>query len=225
MQAVILAAGRGTRLRPLTYHVPKPMIRVVGKNLLEHNIDKLPDEIDEIVLVVNYLAEQIMNHFGDEYRGKKVKYVRQKKVLGTGHALFSCRNILKDKFLVMMGDDIYNQEDIKISLKHDNCMLVQEITGKFAGGRIRLNKDGHLEDIVEGVHNRKSGSLVNTGFYVLTSDIFNYKLVPLGNGEFGLPQTLVKMGQDNDVKIEKAKKWIQISDLAGLKRAEKILKG
>lgn len=57
MQVVFLAAGEGTRMRPLTYHVPKPMVRAGGKNLLEHNIDALPDTVDEIVIVVGYLAE------------------------------------------------------------------------------------------------------------------------------------------------------------------------
>lgn len=223
MQAVILAAGQGKRLRPLTYHIPKPMARIAGKNLLEHNIDKLPPEIDEIIFVVGHLGEQIINHFGNEYKGRRIKYVKQKDLLGTGHALHACKDILKDKFLVIMGDDIYSEDDIKKCLKYDLVMLASEVKGKFSGGRIKLNKDGFLEDIVEGTHKRNS-SLVNTGLYVVNDKFFDYKLVPLeGKKEYGLPQTLIKMSKDYPIKIEKATSWYQISDLKGLERAKKIL--
>jgi len=224
MQAVFLAAGRGTRLRPLTYHVPKPMIRVAGKNLIEHNIDKLPEEIDEIVFVVGHLAEQIMNHFGDEYRGKKIKYVKQNKLLGTGHAIHTCRDILRDRFLVMMGDDVYDKEDIKRCVSHEQCILTQEVSGKFSGGRILLNSNGTLEGILEGIHNR-SKSLANVGLYVIKKEFFDYDLVKLNDkDEYGLPQTLVQMAKDFPVKIEKANFWLSIGDKNALKRAEKVLK-
>jgi len=219
-----LAAGRGTRLRPLTYHVPKPMLRIAGKNLIEHNLDKLPAEIDELIFVVNYLKEQIVNHFGYEFGGRKVKYVYQKDMLGTGHALKACQKVLADRFLVMMGDDIYSKADIEESLKHEQCIVAKETSGKFAGGRIKLNSQGNLEDILEGAHKSKAGGLANLGLYVLTDKFFDYNLEKIyGGKEYGLPQTLVKVAQDHPVKIVRATDWIQISDLAGLKRAEKIL--
>ena len=223
MQAVILAAGFGKRLRPITYHVPKPMIRIAGKNLIEHNLDILPDEIDELIIVVNYLKEQIINHFGSNYKGRKIKYVRQKDMLGTGHALSICKEYLRNRFLVMMGDDIYSRVDIERSIKHEQCILAQAVSGKFIGGRIKLDSNGNLDDIVEGVHN-KSKSLSNVGLYVATKKFFEYDLVRIpGRKEYGLPQTLVKLAQDNPINIEKVENWIQISDLEGLKRAEKRL--
>ena len=223
MQAVILAAGQGTRLRPITYHVPKPMIRIVGKNLIEHNIDRLPEEIDEIILVVGYLSEQLINHFGNEFQGRKVRYVKQQNLLGTGHALHLCKNILQDRFLVMMGDDIYSREDMEKCLNHEQCMLTKEISGKFAGGRVSLDENGCLRDIIEGVHNRDK-SLVNTALYVINKNFFDYDLVSIpGKDEYGLPQTLVRIAKDHPIKIEKADFWLQISDIAGLRRAEKIL--
>lgn len=219
-----MAAGRGARLRPLTFHVPKPMLRIAGKNLIEHNLEKLPEEIDELIFVVNYLKEQIINHFGGEFQGKKVRYVRQKDLLGTGHALQICRPILKERFLVMMGDDIYSRVDIGESLKHEQCLVAKEVSGKFAGGRVKLNSQGHLEDIIEGTHKTKSQGLANLGLYVLTNKFFDYNLEKIQSGkEYGLPQTLVKVARDHPIKITRATDWIQISDLAGLKRAEKIL--
>ncbi|MEA2088534.1 MAG: nucleotidyltransferase family protein [Patescibacteria group bacterium] len=224
MQAVILAAGLGTRLQPLTFHIPKPMIRIVGKNLIEHNIYKLPKEVDELIFVVNYLAEQIINHFGNEFEGRKIKYVKQKRLLGTGHALSLCKDLLDKKFLVMMADDIYSKEDIEKCLNHKRSILTKEVCGKFIGGRIKLDSLGKLENIVEGIHNKKK-SLANVGLYVLTNEFFKYDLVKLKDKkEYGLPQTLVQMAHYYPIEIEKASFWMQINNLDSLKRVEKILK-
>ncbi|SRR6056297_653810 len=223
MKAVILAAGRGVRLRPLTYHVPKPLIRVDGKALMEYNMEKLPSEITEVILVVNYLKEQIMNYFGEEFLGKKIRYVVQKEMLGTGHAVKICREHLEDKFLVLMGDDIYDSEDIKKCLKRDNCILAKNIRGKFEGGRIKVNREGFLQDIIEGVHKRKS-SLANTGLCVVDKKFFDYDPVSLpGKKEYGLPQTLVRLAQDYPVEIEKANFWHQINDPGVLHNFKKLL--
>lgn len=223
MQTVILAAGRGTRLRPLTYHVPKPMIRIAGKNLLEHNLDALPDKIDEIILVIGYLGEQIINHFGSGYRGRKITYAKQPHLYGTGHALFTCRDLLHGRFLVLNGDDIFGREDMEKCLRHRQCILTSEVHGKFSGGRVRLTSDGHLDTIIEGVHNRAS-SLVNTGLYVIHEKFFSYPLVRhFEKKEFLLPQTFIQMADDIPITIERASFWLQISDKAGLRRAENIL--
>ena len=152
MQAVILAAGEGTRLRPLTYETPKPLLKINGKCLMEYNIDQLPDEIDELVIVIGYKGEQIRKYFGNNYKGRKVTYVEQNDFLGTGHALKMCQDVLDERFLVLMGDDIYSRKDMVSMLEHECAMLVKEVRGKFTGGRIVVDKDGCLEQIVEGQH-------------------------------------------------------------------------
>jgi glucose-1-phosphate thymidylyltransferase len=196
---------------------------VAGKNLLEHNLDNLPKEIDEVILVISYLGQQIINHFGNSYQGRKITYIKQKKLLGTGHALHECRDILNTRFMVLMGDDIYSPADLNKSLTHEQCMLVSEISGKYVGGRIVIDESGNLADIQEGVHNRQQ-SLVNTGLYVLTDKFFKYPLVKLKDKEeFGLPQTLVEVSRDYPVKIIKATKWLQINSIEGLRVAQRIL--
>ncbi len=77
MQAVILAAGRGTRMGALTEHTPKPMLLVNGRPVLEYIFDSLPEEIDEVIIVVGYLGSVIQKHFGGFYKGKKILYVEQ----------------------------------------------------------------------------------------------------------------------------------------------------
>ena len=69
MQAVILAAGVGKRLKPLTDDLPKPMVRVNGRPILEYTLSILPKEIDEVILIVGYLKEKIIEYFGDSFKG------------------------------------------------------------------------------------------------------------------------------------------------------------
>jgi len=223
MQAVFLAAGRGTRFGELTKNIPKPMLEVDGKKLLEHNILKLPKEVDEIIIVVGYLKEKIIDFFGSEYDGKKVSYVHQEELLGSGHAIYLCKNIIKNKFLVLMGDDIYSQEDMNKCIKNDLCICVKEVKGEFNGGRISLDNQGHLNNILEGEH-KESGSLVNIGMYVLNQNFFKYDLVKIkGREEYGLPQTLVNVSKDYPVVVQKTDFWLQINCLKDLEQARRIL--
>lgn len=224
MQAVILAAGRGVRMRPLTYDIPKPMIRVGGKNLLEHKIDILPDEIDEVIIIIGYLGEQICNYFGDQYRGKKITYVRQDTLLGTGKALWLAREYITGKFISMMGDDIYARADIVACLASGWALLAKRVIGPTRGGRIVLDKDGRLQDVIEGEHNHGGEHLMNIGLYVLQPEIFNYDLVKLPDkDEWGLPQTIAQAAQDFDIKIIPVTFWEQLTDAADVARVEDIL--
>lgn len=114
MQAVILAAGVGIRMRPLTETVPKPLLKVAGKPLIEYTLAALPNEIDEVIIVIGYLGEQIIKHFGESFDGKKIRYVKQKNLEGTARALFEAREFITDRFLVLMSDDIYSKNDIEV---------------------------------------------------------------------------------------------------------------
>lgn len=224
MQAIILAAGEGTRMRPLTYHIPKPMVRVGGKNLVEHNLKKLPKEVDELIFVVGYLKEQVINHFGSEFGGRKVTYITQKKPLGTAHAVSLCKDHIKGRFLVMMGDDIYSKDDIETCLKHERAILVKKIRGKFSGGKVTFDEGDNLTGIEEGTHDGKD-AVINVNLMVLTLEYFNYDMVPIKGGkEYGLPQTVVKMAKDYPIKIVEATDWRQISDIDDVKTFERELR-
>jgi len=107
MQAVILAAGEGIRLRPLTLDKPKPLVKIDGKTLLEHNLDQLIGLIDEVILIIGYKGDMIKEYIGSEYQSMKIKYIEQKEQLGTGHALMQAKKLIKGKFLVLMSDDLY----------------------------------------------------------------------------------------------------------------------
>ncbi len=112
MKAVILAAGEGKRLRPFTETMPKVMLPVANKPILEHVFDALKKAgIDEIIIVVGYKKEVIMDYFKD-YKEVKIKYVTQDKQLGTAHAFLQAKKHIKDDFIVVSGDNIIDHKSI-----------------------------------------------------------------------------------------------------------------
>jgi NDP-sugar pyrophosphorylase family protein len=223
MQAVIMAAGLGTRLRPLTNDVPKPMLAVAGRPILERTFAALPPEVDEVVLVVGHLKEKIAAHFGASWGGRRVVYVEQKELKGTGHAVAACRPAIRGRFLVLNGDDLYAAEDVARVAAHPLAVLAKEtdVSGRF--GAFRTDADGRMLDIVEGA-DVGPGGLVNAGLYALDARFFDYPLVPIKDGaEFGLPQTLVSMAKDHPVAVVRATFWMPIGTPEELAKASAIL--
>lgn len=222
MQSVILAAGRGKRMKALTENLPKPLLTVLGNNLIEHKIDILPREIGEVIIVTGYMGDKIRKHFGGSFKGKKISYVEQTELLGTMMALKQAEDLLKGRFMVMMGDDIYSKEDVATCLKHPWAVLVKKMTEKGRGAHVMVDGKKHITDIVEGAK-LEPGMLNNAGLYVLQPDIFKYPLVQIPSGEFGLPQTLAKAAKDFNIKVVESKSWHQITTPEDLKSAEKAL--
>jgi bifunctional UDP-N-acetylglucosamine pyrophosphorylase/glucosamine-1-phosphate N-acetyltransferase len=175
-----------------------------------------------VIFVVGYHRGKIEKYFEDEFNGRKIKYVVQEKLNGTGGAVHLVRDMVGDKFIVMMGDDLYHQDDIARIMQYDNAILACKTDNPSQFGVFKIDQGGNLLEIVEKPINPPS-NLINTGLYILTKDFFNYELVPISESEFGLPQTLVKMAQDLPVKIIKTDKWQPIGNPEDLKEAEQIL--
>ena len=113
MKALILAAGLGTRMRPLTSNMPKPLIPVAGKPYLEHIITNLRKEgVTDIYLLLGWLQQKVKNYFGDGTRfGVRINYLQQEKQLGTAHAVSMAEEELKDgDFLCINGDVLVTPE-------------------------------------------------------------------------------------------------------------------
>lgn len=212
MQAVILAAGRGVRMKPLTDTVAKPLLKVAGQPLLDYTFDALPDTVDEVLLVIGYLGDQIRAYLGDNFRGRRVRYVEQKKLEGTAKALSEAKPFLKGRFLVLMADDIYEKDDIEKCLQYEQAILVMKSETEGPGGRVLLDKEGKVQSVVEGRYNPK-GALISTNALVLSEKFFNYPPVKLTDreGEWGLPQTVSKMARDLPVAVVEATLWIKIT--------------
>src|SRR5438270_8290009 len=108
MDAIILAAGLGTRLRPHTLTTPKPLLPVRGRPILDWTLGALPAAVDRVVVVVHYLAEQVEQYLREQRHFRDWVAVPQQQPRGTGDALRQCREQIKsDRFLVLNGDDLF----------------------------------------------------------------------------------------------------------------------
>src|SRR5947208_3571654 len=113
MDAVILAAGLGTRLRPHTLTTPKPLLPVRGRPILDWTLGALPAAVRRVVIVVHYLAEQVEQYLRSQPHFRDWVAVPQQQPRGTGDALRQCRDQLKsDHFLVLNGDDLFGARDL-----------------------------------------------------------------------------------------------------------------
>ncbi|MEK7549530.1 MAG: nucleotidyltransferase family protein [Patescibacteria group bacterium] len=223
MQAVILAAGLGTRMGELTRSTPKPMLPLLGKPLLEWQLEMLPADIDEVILVVGYLCEQIESHFGSSWKGRRITYVRQTELNGTAGAIHLLKDILKQKVLITNGDDLYHPEDLKALLVESLGVLGLYVEDAQPFGLLEVNEDKTLLRITERPHGEKTG-IVNTGAYVLDPRFFEYPMIAITEKEFGLPQTFVGMGKDFPIKVLLARAWQAVGNPDDIAKGEAFLK-
>ncbi len=225
MKAIILAAGEGIRMRPLTLTKPKPLLEVNGRPILAHIISNLPEEVNELVLVVGYLGEQIINYCGNEFLGKHIDYVWQKQKLGTFHALKLCEPFIRkgERFFVLFADDIHGSAGIKKCLDYQCSLLVEEVEDPRRFGVVKINSDYSITEFIEKPENPPS-KLVSTGVLLLDSNIFDYDAEVHLNGEYYLTSALSKMLKDgHKVHAVKSTLWLPIGYPEDLEKAEKAL--
>lgn len=173
MKAVILAAGEGRRLRPFTETMPKVMLPVGNKPILEYVFDSVKKSgISEIIVVVGYKKEVIMDYFKN-YKGIKITYVQQDKQLGTAHALLQAKKLLKNSFIVLAGDNLIDQKSISklINDKSEYSILIKEHPHPSKYGVVFIEK-GSLNKIVEKPK-EEIGKFISTGIYKLPKSIFS----------------------------------------------------
>ncbi|MBI2176312.1 NTP transferase domain-containing protein [Candidatus Woesearchaeota archaeon] len=212
MKAVVLAAGKSTRLHPLTVNRSKVMLPVANTTILEYNLQQLQQTklIDEVVVIVGFGSEGIMAKFGKSYGKIKLAYAFQTGQLGTGHALLQAEKFVasEKKFLVIMGDDLYSSSDIKKCLKHDSCILAKKVANVSSFGKIVADKKA-LRSIVEKPDESGSG-WANTGCYVLPNEVFQLlrKLKKSGRGEYEITDAIQQLP---NVAVEEAGFWQPIT--------------
>lgn len=238
MQAVILAGGRGKRMGVLTDSIPKPLLKIGGQPLLAWTLASLPDCISEILIITGYLHEQIEKFAGENYKNKKIEYLKQDPLDGTDGAIRQAVKASRIQFpcLVINGDDLYKKEDLSV-LSHPlltspfnqgeeplqaMSMLVWQRTGPLKASVV-VGEDGlvrGLADVVDsGVAYECSGA------YFLTEDYLNQDSVGVkthAGQEYSLPHTLAAAAFRVPVSITTAKFWLRVGTPEQLENANKM---
>lgn len=221
MQAVILAAGKSTRTYPLTITKPKPLLKAANKTLLEHNLDNLNGVVDEVVIVVGYKKNLIKRHIGKKYKNLKIRYAEQKRQLGTANALLAAKPLIRGKFLLLMGDDVYSKEDIEKCIKHRYSILTARAKNPQNFGVI-IEKNGILADFREKPRKFVS-DLISTAFYSLDEKIFDFieQIKKSERNEFELPDAIKLLSRKQKIRCIKSRKWLPIAYAWDLLKADR----
>ena len=220
MKCIILASGLGTRMGELTKKTPKAMLIINNKPKLAWSIEMLPREIEEVILVVGYLKEQIIDFFGLEFNNRKIHYVEQRELNGTAGAVALAQDFIDGKVLAIMGDDLYDREDLRKLLEYEQSLLAYKTNNAKRFGLVDMDSDNNLIAVVERPHDKNKG-LVNAGAYVLSKEYFNTSMVKISEKEYGPPQTIVSMYPKNKTHIVTTNKWQSIGSPKDLEIAQK----
>ena len=223
MKAIILAAGEGKRMRPLTLTVPKTLIEVKGKPIISHILAALPDEIDEVIVVVRYLGEKIRAYLGSDFGGRKIIYVEG---CGQGTAadfLLTRPYVSAGRFLLIYGDELPRPDDISNCLKHEFSLLVFRSNNPTAQGIVILNNDGSVSGVMEKPKDPPSKIAVD-GVMVLGWKMFEYQPVSGQGGEFYLTSLVDQFVKDHKVVPVGSVGFIgDITSPADIERVERML--
>ncbi|MEM2878793.1 MAG: sugar phosphate nucleotidyltransferase [Candidatus Hadarchaeales archaeon] len=224
MKAVVLAAGLGTRMRPLTFTKPKFLLPVAGKPALDHVFNMLEKSgVDEVGIVVGFGKEQIMERYGNgSAMGLKIEYLHQKELLGTANAVSLAEELVgDDDFVVMNGDTLVDLESMKSVIERYREKRSEKNFGGVMGtievdepeqfGIVTM-KGETVRKIVEKPKGMKSG-LANAGLYVLTPDVFSAikKTGKSKRGEYELTSSLqIMVDEGLSIYTAPLKLWTDI---------------
>jgi bifunctional UDP-N-acetylglucosamine pyrophosphorylase/glucosamine-1-phosphate N-acetyltransferase len=221
MEAVILAAGMGTRLRPHTENLPKPLLPVQNRPLLDWILGALPNEIDRIVVVVNYLAEQIEAYLQSQKFVQNWTTVRQTVPRGTGDAFRSCFSHLKgDRFLVMNADDLFAAADLTRLARHDAALLVHPVNTPRLFGIAFPKPDGTLDKLVEKP-DLDGTQLANVGVYMFPREVMGLELQLSPRGEYEITDYISQLAAKRPFHIVPARFWLPIGTISSWESAQK----
>jgi len=235
--ALVLAAGRGTRMKELTEDLPKPMLRIAGRPLLEHIVLALRNEgIGRFVVVTGYHAERIERHFGDGSRlGVEIRYRRQEVQDGTARALLLGRESIADRpFLLAWGDILAepgNYPALLASFREKQpygLLGVNWVEDPWRGGAVYVDRDHRIERIVEKPPPGTAQThWNNAGIAVFRSAVFDYAAAvkPSPRGEYEIPDAISAMLADGLAVYALPLRgfWSDVGTPEDLTRAEELL--
>lgn len=227
MKAVVLAAGLGKRMKPLTKKVPKALVELNGKPLLEHVLLSLKKAgVKETVIVVGFKGEMIREKFGKNFKGMKLKYAEQKIQMGTGHAVLQAKGLVKGRFLVGSADVIVSPALWKRlwDKKGFNAVVALREEKRPESFGVAIVKGKRIVKIVEKPKKDIGSNLVNAGVYSFSQKIFpvleETKRGP--RGEFELTDSINALASKGKAGFVVYKgKCLDIGNLRDLRKARK----
>lgn len=203
--AVVLAAGEGTRLRPLTNNRPKPMLPAANRPILAHVLDALVEAgVERLVVVVGYKRQRVQSYVGPTYRGVPVEYVTQKKQLGSGHALLQARDSISGPHLVVNGDRLIEASAVERVVEswersgRSAAMAVIERDNASRYGVVTLDEDCVTELIEKP--DTDDVKQINAGIYVFEESIFaEIEATDRQSGELVLTDAINRLVERHEV--------------------------
>ncbi|WP_424004714.1 bifunctional sugar-1-phosphate nucleotidylyltransferase/acetyltransferase [Haloarcula salina] len=210
MQAVVLAAGEGTRMRPLTEQTPKPMLPVADRPLVAHTADTAIEAgADELIFVVGYEAEAVRSYFGDHYGGVPVSFAVQERQQGTADAVAAAREHLDGPFAVLNGDNLYDAASLGALFDAAPSVAAYRVEDPTSYGV--LSTDG---DTVTGIVEKPSDpptDLANAGAYVFPAAARDWLDVPLSDrGEREITDVLARVVEESTVTAVEVDRWLDV---------------
>lgn len=182
MKAIILAGGKGTRLRPLTTHIPKPMVPLLNRPCMEYSIMLLKKHgITDIGVTLQYLGDEIKDYFGDGSKwGVNIEYFDETHPLGTAGGVKNAEAFLDERFIVISGDALTDFDLTQAIQFHEEkqaivTMLMKEVEDPTQYGVIETDGNGKIIRFLEKpTWSQVFSHTVNTGIYILEPEIFSY---------------------------------------------------
>jgi dTDP-glucose pyrophosphorylase len=233
-KAVLLAAGRGTRMREMTADIPKPMLKVRGKPVLQHIVEGLRDAaIAEFLIIVGYRAETVQNFFRDGSTYKiAIQYATQATQDGTGRVVELARNFVANApFILGYGDILVAPENYKrmVDLPADIEAFISVIRGEDVtkGGAVFANDQMNLVDLREKPKpGEPTSPWYNAGLYAFRPSIFDFtgKLKPSPRGEYELTDAIRELAQSGKrvQALELTGDWVDVRDPETLARLNQL---
>jgi UDP-N-acetylglucosamine diphosphorylase/glucosamine-1-phosphate N-acetyltransferase len=224
LKAVVLAAGEGVRLQPLTFTRPKHMISVGGKPILEHCLNAIKAcGINHVVIVVHYMADAIRQYFGSgEKFGLHIEYTEQPGVLGTGNAVSVAEPFVDGDFVLVYGDLLFTPKalrsvlDLYVAKKPKAVLAVVPVEKPENYGVVELGEGGIVKRVVEKpTCGEAPSNMANAGIYVFSTDIFEKirKIKASSRGEWEITDAITLMAKEREpvfaVKISSTE-WFDI---------------
>lgn len=210
------------------YQGPKQLLQVAGKPLVEHTLDALPSQIDELILIVGGPYEQqIREYFGSEHGGRKVQYAKQTEPLGLGHAVQQAKGLTKGKFLNINPDDIYNKADLeKMLVQEDLAALAQRRSDPQNFGVFVCDENGYIVRTVEKPKEFVSDIVSAGACYLLDDEFFEVEVPPSARGEIELPDLISALitTRGRKFKVVESTFWVPVNDPDQLDLADNIMR-